>query len=379
MRIMLAPDSFKESLSARAAADAMAVGIARVDPTIEIDRCPVADGGEGFVSAFGSADQFHQHETTVAGPRGQAVEARWATLSEHTALIEMAAASGLERLAESQRNPLRTTTLGTGHLIAEALDRGSQRILVGLGGSASNDGGTGMAQALGVCFYDSNGLLIPGPMCGGLLAQIARIDIDHVMPNMSGVVIQAACDVTNPLTGPSGASAVYGPQKGATPDQVMVLDDGLQHLTRLIREQLDIDVEHIPGAGAAGGLGAGLIAFAGATLLPGIDLVLDATGFAQRVASCDLCLTGEGRLDAQSLSGKAVTGVAQTAKQRGVPTIALAGAIEGDTAPLHERELHACHAISSGHPIHYAMQHASILLAEKTESVVRDWIAQRAR
>ncbi|MEM9418401.1 MAG: glycerate kinase [Planctomycetota bacterium] len=378
MRIMLAPDSFKESLSAREAGEAMAVGIARVDPTIQTDLCPIADGGEGFVAAFESLDGFQPHHLTVAGPMAQAVDARWATLGSDTGVIEMAAASGLELLTMDQRHALFTTTLGTGHLIAEALDRGCQRIMVGLGGSATNDGGTGMAQALGVRFYDRNGLLISVPMCGGLLEKIARIDIAQTKPSVSSAVIQAACDVTNPLTGPNGAAAVYGPQKGAKHEQVIALDEGLQHLSRLIREQLGIDVEHTPGSGAAGGLGGGLIAFAGATLTSGIDLVLDASCFVERVAKCDLCLTGEGHLDTQSLSGKAMLGVAQAAKRCGVPTIALVGMASQPAQKALDYGLDHYHEISAGHSLAYALEHAAELLTEHTAATVRHWLDQRA-
>lgn len=377
MRIMLAPDSFKESLSAEAAAEAMAAGIAQVDPMIEIDRCPISDGGEGFVAALSTAANGTAQQTVAAGPLADPVEAAWATLPDQTAVIEMAAASGLERLTADQRNPLRTTTLGTGQLIAAALEHGCGKILVGLGGSATTDGGTGMAQALGVRFFDREGQLITRPMCGGVLHEIARIDMDAVWPALRNTKTQVACDVTNPLTGPTGAAAIYGPQKGATPDQVAQLDDGLRHLARLIREQLNLDVEHVPGAGAAGGLGGGLIAFAGATLTSGIELVLDATRFAERVAACDLCLTGEGRLDSQSLSGKAILGIARPAQQHNVPTIALVGSADHDAAATLHFGLHAYHEISTGHPLEYALEHADELLAVKVESVVRAWINQR--
>lgn len=374
---MLAPDSFKESLSAEAAARAMAAGIAQVDPLIEIDRCPISDGGEGFVAALSAAANGTAQQTVAAGPLADPVEAAWATLPDQTAVIEMAAASGLERLTPAQRNPLHTTTLGTGQLIAAALERGCRKILVGLGGSATTDGGAGMAQALGVRFFDRDGQRITRPLCGGVLREITRIDTDAVLPALPGTQVQVACDVTNPLTGPTGAAAIYGPQKGATPDQVAQLDDGLRHLARLIREQLKLEVEHVPGAGAAGGLGAGLIAFAGAALTSGIDLVLDATRFAERVAACDLCLTGEGRLDGQSLSGKAILGIARLAESHGVPTIALVGSADHDAAATLNHGLHAYHEISAGHPRKYAMQNAAELLAHKTESVVREWINQR--
>ncbi|MEM8737486.1 MAG: glycerate kinase [Planctomycetota bacterium] len=377
MKIMLAPDSFKDSLSAHAAVRAMAVGIARIDPTIRIDHCPISDGGEGFVAAMASASGCELQRTTVAGPLGEPTDAVWATLSGEVAAIETAAASGLEQLAPEQRNPMHTTTLGTGELIAEALRRGCRRVLVGLGGSATTDGGTGMAQALGVRFYDPGGELIARPMCGRLLNHITRIDIDNVLPDLAATHIDAACDVRNPLTGLDGAAVIYGPQKGATPEQVAQLDDGLRHFARLLRDQLDIDIEHLPGAGAAGGLAAGLLAFGHAVLVPGIGIVLDAVEFDSRVADCDLCLTGEGRLDGQSLSGKAVMQVAEGAGLHGVPTVALVGSASDDARICLDQGLAAYHGIADGHPREYAMRHAAELLADKAEAVVQEWRDQR--
>ena len=230
-----------------------------------------------------------------------------------------------------------TTTFGTGELILSALNHGARQIVVGLGGSATHDGGCGMAQALGVRFHDVSGLPIRRPMTGGMLESITRIDVSQINPRLRETKITVACDVTNPLTGPNGAAYVYAPQKGASPDQVEQLDAGLRHLAVLFRDQLGIDVEQRPGAGAAGGLGAGLMAFCGAEMHPGLDIVLEMVKFDKRVCGCDLCLTGEGRLDGQSLSGKAVIGVAQAAAKHNVPTVALVGSLgEG-----HEKSLGA--------------------------------------
>jgi glycerate kinase len=382
MRIILAPDSFKDSLSAEAAAEAMRAGVERAAAAqeagaIDVELCPISDGGEGFVRAMASSGQGQLQRTAVMGPRGAAVEAAWATLPDGIAVIEMAAAAGLELLTPAQRDPTRTTTRGVGQLIAAALKRGGRRILVGLGGSATTDGGAGMAQALGFRFFDRRGQPIDEPMTGGWLHRIHRVDPDSVISALRDARIEAACDVTNPLTGPDGAAAVYGPQKGASPAQVRELDEGLQHLARVMQQQLGVDVDRVPGAGAAGGLGAGLIGFAGGELRRGIDLVLHATRFGDRVARCDLCLTGEGRLDGQSLSGKAILGVADAAARHGVPTVALVGSAADDAGRALEHGLSAFHEISAGHDLAYALQHAAALLAQQTEAVVTAWL-QRA-
>lgn len=373
MRVMLAPDSFKGSLSAAEATEAMAAGIGRVDGSITVDRCPISDGGEGFVASMAAAAGGTLHTSPVAGPLGRSVEAEWATLPDGSAVIEMAVASGLVLLSADELDPTRTTTFGTGQLIAAALERGCRRVLLGLGGSATTDGGAGMAQALGVRFYDESDALIEPQMTGGRLASVMRIDTTDMLPAIRDAEFVVACDVTNPLTGPSGAATIYGPQKGATPQQVCELDENLKKLAALLREQLDIDIEQLPGAGAAGGLGAGLVAFCGATLRSGIEMVLEATRFAERVAHCDLCLTGEGRLDGQSLSGKAILGVANSAKKHGVPTVALVGSADDDARITLSHGLESYQVIAQGHPLDYAMRHAAELLAEKTEAVVRAW------
>lgn len=373
MRVILAPDSFKGSLTAAEAAEAMVAGIRRVDESIAVDRCPISDGGEGFVASMAAAAGGALHTTAVAGPLGGSVDAQWATLPDGSAVIEMAGASGLVLVPKDQLDPAQTTTSGTGQLVAAALRQGCRRVMLGLGGSATTDGGAGMAQALGVRFFDKQNQLIEAPMTGGRLASVSRIDTAEVLPEIREAEFVVACDVTNPLTGPSGAAAIYGPQKGATPEQVRALDGNLKHLAALLRDQHGIDIEHVPGAGAAGGLGAGLVAFCNAKLRSGIEMVLDATRFAERVADCDLCLTGEGRLDGQSLSGKAILGVAKTAGTHNVPTIALVGSADDDAEVTLSHGLRAYHVIAEGHPLDYAMQYAAELLANKTETVMRAW------
>ena len=336
MRIMIAPDSFKGSLSATDAAAAMAAGCRRALPDAEIDLCPVSDGGEGFVEAMHAAGGGEGggvlHTVEVTGPLGEPVAARWVELPGGTAALAMSEAAGLGQVPEGRRDPTTTTTRGVGELIRLALEAGCRRVLVGLGGSATCDGGLGMAMALGVRFLDGAGRELAAVPVDVALAGVAQIERSGVDPRLGEAEVVAACDVTNPLTGPRGAARVYGPQKGATAEQVERLDRGLARLAAVLRERDGLDIERLPGAGAAGGLGGGLVAFCGATLEPGIARVLGALRFAERVARCDLCLTGEGKLDGQTLSGKAVAGVAGAAGRSGgagVPVWALAGVAEG--------------------------------------------------
>lgn len=378
MRVICAPDKFKESLTALEAAQAMAQGIRSVFPAAEIDLCPIADGGEGTVDALLAATDGSRQTTTVQNPLGAPVSAAWGLIPAKSrdagprAVMEMAAASGLSLVPPSQRDPTRTSTFGTGQLIRAALDAGSTEILIGIGGSATNDSGTGMAQALGVRFFDHQEKLIEQPLTGGLLRSISRIDTRTLDPRLHRNRITVACDVTNPLTGATGAAHVYGPQKGATPAQVAELDAGLRHLAHLLRTQLHRDIENTPGAGAAGGLGGGLVAFLNATLAPGIDLVLQACDFSRRVTGATLCLTGEGRLDGQSLSGKAILGVAQSAQKHHVPTIALVGSVGPEADRVLKLGLEAFHVIAPDLPAAESMKRARELLAKKAAEIVRE-------
>jgi glycerate kinase len=372
MRIMLAPDSFKGSLSAEAAAHAMAEGTADAGDSHDLEICPISDGGEGFVAALATAAAGEVRRVEVLGPLGDPVSAAWALLPDRTAVIETAAAAGLTLVPEGERDPLLTSTFGLGQVMVEALDHGCKRIIVGLGGSATNDGGAGLAQALGYRFHDHENRPITTPLSGGGLHQIGRIDAAGRHPRLADTEVVAACDVDNPLTGPRGASVVYGPQKGASKADVEVLDAGLAQLAERLRRELSRDVAGVPGAGAAGGLGAGLLAFADAKLRPGIDLVLDAVDFERRVAGCDLCLTGEGRLDGQSLSGKAILGVCRIAQKHGVPTRALVGSVDDDADILLQHGLTSYHVISRGHPTAYAMAHANTLLREATAALLHE-------
>ena len=381
MKIICAPDSFKESLTAAEAARAMARGVKSASPHTVVDTCPIADGGEGTVEALVAATLGRTHTTSVAGPLGQWVDAAWGMLGVKrgdptTAVIEMAAAAGLALVPMAQRDPTRTSTFGVGMLIRAALDAGARRIIMGIGGSATNDGGCGMAMALDAGFFDATGRPLSNTTpTGGMLGQIGRIDVDQLDPRIADTQITVACDVTNPLTGPNGASYIYGPQKGGTPAQIKSLDKGMSHLADLFRDQLDKDVATMPGAGASGGLGAGLVAFLGATLRPGIEIVLDAVDFDARVAGCDLCLTGEGRIDGTSLSGKACLGVAQRAQRQGVDTIALVGSIGPDADRTLDAGLKAYHAIGDGLTQEESIRRAVELIERSASDIVSTHVA----
>ena len=323
MRILIAPDSFKDCLTATQVAQALAEGVRRADPSIETILVPMADGGQGTVDAVLGSTTGERRSVTVTGPLGVQTTGVLALIDGgKTALFEMASASGMELVPPPQRNPMLTTTFGTGELLATALDAGVDRIIIGIGGSATNDGGAGLAQAIGYQLLDKYDT--PIGRGGGSIAQLHRIDAAHVHPRLHEVSIDVACDVTNPLTGPEGASAVYGPQKGATPEMVRTLDDNLAHLATIVERDLGI-VMNQPGAGAAGGLGGGLVAFAHAKLRRGVELIVDAVNLRDRMRGTDLCLTGEGSIDGQSAFGKTAVGVAKVGQELGIPVIAIAG------------------------------------------------------
>jgi len=336
LKVVIAPDSFKGSLSAREVALSIATGIRKVWQEVQIECVPLADGGEGTVAALVDATGGQVLTATVTGPLGEPVKAFYGVLGGgETAVIEMAAASGLPLVPPAKRDPGRTTTRGTGELIRAALDRGCRKFIVGIGGSATNDGGAGMAQALGVSFKDKDGReLEPG---GLALNRLESIDLSGLDPRIAETEIVVACDVDNPLYGPRGASAVYGPQKGATPPMVEELDRALRRFAQVIRDQLGIDVQEIPGAGAAGGLGAGLVAFLGAKLRPGIEIVLEALHFDERLKGADLVITAEGGVDRQTGFGKAPSGVLRAASRRNVPVVVVGGSLSDDAFGLYEQ------------------------------------------
>jgi len=330
LRIVVAPDSYKGSVSALEVARAMERGILRVFPHAEVRAVPIADGGEGTLDALLAATSGERRQAEVSDPLGQRITTSWGVLGDgQTAAIEMAAASGLPLLAVEQRNPRITTSYGTGELIRAALDAGLHKIILGIGGSASNDGGAGMARALGVRFLDDNGGELPDG--GAALARLERVDLSALDPRLRDTEITVACDVDNPLCGPRGASAVFGPQKGATPAMVAELDSALARFAAIAQKATGRMVVDQAGAGAAGGLGAGLLLFTAAQLKPGVDLVLDAVHFAEIVAGADFVITGEGCTDSQTAFGKAPIGVARHAKRFGIPVFCLSGSL-GDGA-----------------------------------------------
>lgn len=369
MKIICAPDSFKKSISATDAAHAMQRGIGAVYPDAHVEICPIADGGEGTVQAMVQATGGTYRQCSVTGPLGSPVTAVWGLLGEQdnqpiTAVIEMAQAAGLHLVPTGKRNPSRTTTYGVGELIREALSTGAHRIVLGIGGSGTNDGGAGMAQALGVQFIDRTGERIEQPMTGSMLPTVERIDKTHMDPRVEWTQIIAACDVNNPLTGALGASVVYAPQKGASPSMVEMLDEALVYFAELVGG----DHATQPGAGAAGGLGFGLLAFLDAKLQRGIDLVLDTINFDQRCIGASLCLTGEGKLDGQSLQGKACLGVARRANMQGVRTVALVGCIGDEAQRTLDAGLAEYHIIGPDLPPEVSMAQADQLIEQTTEA-----------
>ena len=335
MKVVIAPQSFKAGLTGANVATAIEQGVLAVFPTAETVKVPVADGGDGTLEALVGNTDGRYFNTRVTGPLGQPVSASWGVMGDgSTAVIEMAQASGLALVPLQQRDPRITTTYGTGEIILEVLNQGYRRIIVGLGGSATNDGGVGMAQALGVKFIDHNGKDLA--FGGSALSRLARIDMSALHIGVSEAKVTAASDVTNPLCGPTGASLVYGPQKRGTPEVIRQLDEALEHFGQLVKRDLGIDVKDVPGAGAAGGLGAGLIAFLDAEIHLGIDLVSRVLGLKEKLEGADLVITGEGRLDASSVFDKAPIGVARMAKANGTPVIVMAGSLGQGYSDVYE-------------------------------------------
>ncbi|WP_312455400.1 glycerate 2-kinase [Pseudescherichia sp.] len=344
MKIVIAPDSYKESLSATEVAQAIEKGFREIFPDAQYVSVPVADGGEGTVEAMIAATQGAEHTASVTGPLGERVDARWGMSGDgNTAFIEMAAASGLALVPPEQRNPLITTSRGTGELILHALEHGARNIIIGIGGSATNDGGAGMVQALGAKLCDANGTEIGHG--GGSLISLNTIDISGLDPRLAACTIRVACDVTNPLTGEQGASRIFGPQKGATEAQIVELDSNLNHYADVIKRSLRVDVKNVPGAGAAGGMGAALMAFLGAELRSGIEIVTQALNLEEHIHDCTLVVTGEGRIDSQSIHGKVPVGVASVAKKYHKPVIGIAGSLTHDVGVVHQYGIDAVFSV----------------------------------
>jgi glycerate kinase len=343
MKVIIAPDSFKESLSAHEVAVQIAAGFREIFPEATYVMLPLADGGEGTVQAMVAATGGRIVSVSVTGPLGNPVTAFYGLTGDGgTAVIEMAAASGLMLVPPEQRNPFVTTTYGTGELIRAALAGGVSRIVVGIGGSATNDGGAGMLQALGMKLLDKEGGDIG--FGGGALARLTRMDASGLNPRLGEVTIDVACDVENPLIGVYGASAVFGPQKGATPEMVVQLDANLAHYAAVISSDLGAEVAMVPGAGAAGGTGAALLALGG-RLRQGIDIILETVGFETIVRDADLIITGEGRIDSQTVSGKAPLGVARIARRLGKPVIGIAGSLAADVGVVYAHGIDAVFSV----------------------------------
>ncbi|SDO71809.1 glycerate kinase [Desulforhopalus singaporensis] len=347
MKIVIAPDSFKESLSAVEVANQISAGFRMVYPDAELVQLPIADGGEGTVDAMIAATSGSRVEIEVTGPLADPVAAFYGITGDGTtAVIEMAAASGLALVPEELRNPLLTTSYGTGELINHALDKGIRRFIIGIGGSATNDAGAGMLQALGVGLLDDSGR--PIGFGGGELARIETIDISELDPRLRECDIQVACDVNNPLIGPEGASQTFAPQKGGDALMVSLLETNLAHFARRVADNLGQDIAALPGGGAAGGMGAALAAFGGGRLRPGIEIIIDAVDLKTALIDADLVITGEGRMDGQSIYGKAPVGVARVAAEHGIPVIALAGSLGQGAEKVLDCSIDAIFSISPG-------------------------------
>ena len=371
MKVAIAPDSLKECLSALDTARAIEAGIREAVPDAQTVLVPMADGGEGTVDALVAATEGRRMEQEVTGPLGEGVRAAWGMLGDGvTAAVEMAAASGLPLVPPSKRAPLHTTTYGTGQLIRAALDHGAQRIIIGIGGSATVDAGAGMAQALGARLLDDDGREVgPG---GGQLDRLQRIDVTEMDERLRNVEVLVASDVSNPLLGDDGAARTFGPQKGATPHMVEVLEANLRHFANVVERDLGVRVHDTPGAGAAGGLGAGLMAFLRAKLEPGIDIVIEAVDLERRMQGADLVVTGEGMMDWQSLFGKTPLGVAQAAKRQGIPVVAIVGALGKDRQRVLGSGIDAYFSIADGPlTLEDSVARARELLAETAAQVMR--------
>jgi glycerate 2-kinase len=370
MKVVIASDSFKGCCSSIEAAAAFESGIRAFLPDASIVTVPVADGGEGTVQALVSGLGGTMREIEVTGPLGWQVKASYGIINNVTAIMEMSAASGLSLVPEDKRNPLITTSFGTGEMIRDAMHIGCKKIYIGIGGSATNDGGMGMAQALGVSFLDKENKELG--FGGKVIGELDRIDLSHRNQNLLHCEIVALCDVSNPLCGETGASYVYGPQKGANALDVLLLDAHLKHYSEVIMRQTGKDVAHVPGAGAAGGLGAGLLAFCNATLKPGIETVLEVVQLEKHLADADLVITGEGRIDGQSCFGKVPVGVAKVAKKYNIPVIAIVGSIGDGAEAVYELGIDGIVSIANGPAtLEDSIKNFHVLAKRAAESIMR--------
>ena len=371
MKILVAPQEFKGSISALSASEAAKNGILRVFPEAEVVLCPVADGGDGTLETLVEVSGGEVRTCSVQNPIGETIQAQWGAMGDGvTAVIEMARTSGLALLSLDERDPLNASTYGLGQAISEALNEGFRKFIVGIGGSATNDAGAGMAQALGANLLDDRGNTIS--FGGAALASLQTVDISNMDSRIKDSKFLVACDVSNPLTGEEGASAVYGPQKGATPEMVQKLDDALSNFAAVVKKDLKKDVSEMSGAGAAGGLGAGMMAFMGAELKAGVDIVLDTVNLRDKLTSVDLVITGEGGMDFQTIYNKAPIGVARIASEHNIPTIAIAGLLGSNFKIVHEHGIRAATSIVNG-PItlEEASDRAFELISDSVEESLR--------
>lgn len=375
MKIVVAPNALKGSLGSVAAAQAMSAGVRLAAPAAEIVQLPVADGGDGLLEVLGTGEGLERIPCRVTGPLGSPVDcALLYAADRRLAIIEMAAAAGLALLPSSGLDPMQATTFGVGELLRLALDHGARRIILGIGGSATSDGGTGLARALGARFLDAHGKELPGNAAA--LQHIKRIDLEQLDPRLAQAHIDVICDVDNPLLGAAGAARVFSPQKGASPEQVEAIEAGLENLANLVEQQLGRDIRNLRGGGAAGGLGAGLVVFLQAALRPGAELVLELTGFEAALDGASLVLTAEGRLDSQTAHGKAPAAVAGLASRHGIPCIALAGSLGPNLQALQAAGITACFSLCPGPlDLDAAMQQAAPLLTRACEQAVRCFLA----
>jgi len=373
MKVVIAIDSFKGSLSSKELANSIESGITKVYPEAEVKKVPIADGGEGTVESLveGTGGKFI--EVSVKDPLMKDITATYGILGdEKTAIIEMATASGLPLVPMEERNPMETTTFGTGQLIKDALEKGCREFIIGIGGSATNDAGLGMMQALGYKFFDKEGNKLGSG--GKEMEKVATIDSSMAMPELKEAKFLIACDVDNPFYGENGAAFVYARQKGADDEMILELDNGLKILATTLNEKLGVDIAHLPGAGAAGGLGGAFVTFLNGELKPGIDIILDEVGLAKHIEGADFVITGEGRMDFQSVMGKAPVGVSNLCKDMGIPVIALAGGVADDAKEVHKHGIESYFSIMN-YPMTLAEAmtpgRASFFVESNTEEIFR--------
>lgn len=371
MKVIVASDSFKGSASSQRVNEAITRGIKKVDNTIDVIQIPIADGGEGTCDVLIQALGGEKVYVRVHDPLMREMTAYYGIINQHTAVIEMAQAAGLPLLAKDEQNPINTTTYGVGEMIKDAIHKGCRHFIIGIGGSATNDAGTGLLQALGFNFYDRHGKKLPG--IGASLSAIDRIDDSEILPELKQCQFQVMCDVTNPFYGPNGASVIYGPQKGADPKMVEILDQGMRHFANLVNDYFNIDLQKVPGSGAAGGLGGAFHVFLNAQLTPGIELLFETIGMNTIVKDADLIITGEGKIDHQSAMGKVIYGIGRLGKEKNIPVVALCGTYTNEISTLYSIGITAVFSILT-EPVSLDEAMATTSTLHRVESVTENII-----